>query len=542
MIEPVYRILLTGLVVMGCAHQSLGESVVVDSVKGSASQDTVDTAAEEPSEQVNPDALRYFMDGQMYMSQGDYARAIIEFQDALALDPDVSAIHVSMAECYWRLGKMKRSFSHLLQAVRIDSTDTEAREMLAQQFLMQRRFDKAVEQYEVLTALEPDNYKWFYALADLAKLQQQFDKAIDLYQKTFAVNPEAVSALESAAELALNQHQLEQAAELYRQLIEVDNRNVQYLRTYANVVTLLGNYREAIGALERIQATGGATAGLLSRIGALYFEAGVVDSAVLFLEQAFAEDSTSLMLLHYLSSAYREQELYDQADHMARALIRNYPDDPQGYIDAALVALSKDAYSEAIVILSEPADRFPDEFAIQFLLGTSYNLDNNQDLAQVYLERAVKIQPGARNAWHALAIIYDRQQLWDQSDEVYDRLIQEDSTDAQAYNNYAYSLAERGEKLTFALEMAQKAVQIAPDNSAYLDTIGWIYFKLGDLEQALKYIKQSVEIEADNAVVLEHLGDVLVKANRTEEAKVYYQKALELDQDNERLKTKVAEQ
>jgi len=117
-------------------------------------------------------------------------------------------------------------------------------------------------------------------------------------------------------------------------------------------------------------------------------------------------------------------------------------------------------------------------------------------------------------------------------------LISSDKTDVQALNNYAYSLVEREVQLDKALELSKKAIALEPGNSAYLDTIGWIYFKLGQLDFALKYIQESVEIENTNAVVLEHLGDILISDSRFSEAVNYYKKAYELDQKNERLKEK----
>ncbi|MDP7071259.1 MAG: tetratricopeptide repeat protein, partial [Candidatus Marinimicrobia bacterium] len=135
--------------------------------------------------------------------------------------------------------------------------------------------------------------------------------------------------------------------------------------------------------------------------------------------------------------------------------------------------------------------------------------------------------------------MYDSQQRWEASDSLYTALIVSDSSDAQALNNYAYSLAERGVSLEKALSMALQAIELEPENSAYLDTVGWIYFKKGNLRLSLKYIQESVEIENTNAVVLEHLGDVLTSDNRISEAADYYKKALDLDQNNERLKAKV---
>ena len=74
----------------------------------------------------NPEGLRHFMDGQLLMNQGNFAMAIIEFQQALGLDPNVGAIHTAIAECYWNLGKTDLSGKHLSMALKADPNDEQA--------------------------------------------------------------------------------------------------------------------------------------------------------------------------------------------------------------------------------------------------------------------------------------------------------------------------------------------------------------------------------------------------------------------------------
>ncbi|RMF54915.1 MAG: tetratricopeptide repeat protein, partial [Calditrichaeota bacterium] len=106
-------------------------------------------------------------------------------------------------------------------------------------------------------------------------------------------------------------------------------------------------------------------------------------------------------------------------------------------------------------------------------------------------------------------------------------------------NNFSYSLAERGIRLEEALEMANRALELEPNNGAFLDTVGWIYFKLGDYQQALYYIKRAVEHREGSAEVLEHLGDVYYQLGEQEKAQEYWQKAYEKDPDNKALKAKI---
>ena len=88
-------------------------------------------------------ALNHFMQGEFLMNQGNYALAILEFQDAIELDPNASTIHVSIADGYTRIGKLSKAEDHLGIALELDSEEKEALEMLGQIFLSQKRYEEA---------------------------------------------------------------------------------------------------------------------------------------------------------------------------------------------------------------------------------------------------------------------------------------------------------------------------------------------------------------------------------------------------------------
>ena len=90
------------------------------------------------------------------------------------------------------------------------------------------------------------------------------------------------------------------------------------------------------------------------------------------------------------------------------------------------------------------------------------------------------------------------------------------------------------------MTLAEKAIELSPNTSAYLDTIGWIYFKLGNFEKAKEFIAKSIVYDDSSAVVLEHYGDVLIALNDKDEALVFYKKAFELDQNNNSLSEKIS--
>ena len=490
-----------------------------------------------PKENVR--AIAHFMDGQLFMSQGNYSMAILEFQDALELDPEASSIIVSMAECYWKLGKAKKSEELLFNALNINPKDNEAREILANQYIYQNKHDKAIEQYRVLAenAVEGDT-KYLIALAKLVLSQNNINESISLFIKAYEKDKSRIDILEEAANLSLRSRQLEKATNLYKQLIDIDKNNSYYLSTYIDLIVMSGDYDNGIVALKSLIDIEGETTERLSQLGILYYNTNQAVKAKPIFNKLISMDHFDATTMHFLSNIYIEQGILDSALIIANKIIDHHPSDPRGYLDAALTELNNENPIGAIEIL-EPVNRtFNNEFSIQYLLGSSYQQLEEYDKATVVLRQSLKIYPESRGARHTLAIASDALNYWNESDSLYEGLIESDTNDVQALNNYSYSLVERNIQLNKALAMAKKAIELEPNNAAYLDTIGWIYYKMDNVEKALNFIRKSVELDNNNAVVLEHLGDVLFSNNQIEEAMLFYLKALDIDKNNEILQQK----
>ncbi len=101
-----------------------------------------------------------------------------------------------------------------------------------------------------------------------------------------------------------------------------------------------------------------------------------------------------------------------------------------------------------------------------------------------------------------------------------------------ALNYLGYTFAEAGINLEEALTLASRAVALDPDNGAYVDSLGWAYFRLGRPEQARNYLERAARLEPEDATLHEHLGDVYVALGQMERARQAYQRALELEGDN----------
>jgi tetratricopeptide (TPR) repeat protein len=88
--------------------------------------------------------------------------------------------------------------------------------------------------------------------------------------------------------------------------------------------------------------------------------------------------------------------------------------------------------------------------------------------------------------------------------------------------------------------MSLQAIEAEPNNDSYLDTVGWVYFKLGRFEEASKYIGKSIDTGRASAAVYEHMGDIQFKLGKKQSAEQYWKQALDMNPANQSVKDKIA--
>jgi Tfp pilus assembly protein PilF len=216
------------------------------------------------------------------------------------------------------------------------------------------------------------------------------------------------------------------------------------------------------------------------------------------------------------------------------------PWNADGWSYLAMNYLQKEKFQEVATSLEEALKALPDDFQVNLFLGIAYTRLQRTDEALHVLEHAHRINPKDIRAISQLALVYDGQKRYTDSDSLYEEGLRLEPQNHLILNNYAYSLCDRGLQLERALKMAQTAVAAQPDNASYLDTIGWVYFRLEQYEAAEKFIKMAIEKGEASAVVHEHLGDVYYMTNDKDRAMEQWNAALKLDENNQVLRDKIS--
>ena len=486
----------------------------------------------------NPEALKLFMSGQMLMNQGDYPMAIIEFQEALTFDPDVGTIYTSIAECYWNIGKPELSMKNLKIALSKNPRDEEALRIMADQLIALKKYDEAIIYFTRLREIDENETRYIIALAELSKIKKDYSSAVNFYMDAYKVEPSRIELLESAGRYALQLKNKTKARNIFKDLSLQNPSQENYINIYSELAIQSKSYKEAISHLQKLLSDNGESSNLKANIGILHHASGDSVKGKNILRDLFDKKQLNAQYSLSLFEIYFDIKDNISAAKISDEIITSFPEDWRGYYSRSLVFMDEDEYKSAINILDPISETFSNIFSIQYILGLCYSRIKMSDEAISFYNRALIIRPNSINVLHSIAILYDEIGEWVKSDKIYDQLIKNNPNDAQAYNNYAYSLVERNKDLQRALSYAKKAVKLEPENPSYLDTIGWAYYKMNDIKKARAFIEQSIEIEGDNSVVLEHLGDILMKSNDSAKALVLYKKAYGLDKENPQLKKK----
>jgi tetratricopeptide (TPR) repeat protein len=201
----------------------------------------------------------------------------------------------------------------------------------------------------------------------------------------------------------------------------------------------------------------------------------------------------------------------------------------------------------AVSVLTEARRRYPDAPEFAYYLAIALRESKQAKDAVVMFEEALNEAQNAQaeflkpRFYLEYGAAAQEAGLYDKAADLFRKAIAMDPANAaEPYNYLGYMWAEQNIHLDEAEDAVKRALQLDPDNGAYLDSMAWVEYRQGKYDQALEHLKRAVEnLPREDAVVFEHLGDVYLKLNRMSQALEAWQKAKTLDPSNKDLAAKI---
>jgi tetratricopeptide (TPR) repeat protein len=239
-----------------------------------------------------------------------------------------------------------------------------------------------------------------------------------------------------------------------------------------------------------------------------------------------------------LLEAYRISEQYNKGIALGREFLAKTPDDIYINIVYARTLAESGKKKDGADVLSRLLQSNPNTIDLYVYLSEIYRQDKRYSDAEKVLLRGEELNkdPGAvERLRFQRAAIYEQQKSFDRAEQLFKEIIDKRPDHASALNYLGYMFADRGVRLDEALHYVGRALEIDPENGAYLDSMGWAYFKLDDMENAEKYLLEAVSVVPGDPTIQDHLGDLYFKLGQLEKARGYWIESLRIGKDPDEL-------
>lgn len=196
---------------------------------------------------------------------------------------------------------------------------------------------------------------------------------------------------------------------------------------------------------------------------------------------------------------------------------------------------------DAVARFDDLAARKPDHFEPLYYMGNLLRTQERFEEAVVAYDRALERigEPQARH-WSVLyfrGIALERTDAWDRAEADFLKALEFEPEQPYVMNYLAYSWVEKRMNLEEAKRMLNRAVELRPDDGYIVDSLGWVYYRIGEYENAVKYLERAVELRPHDPVINDHLGDAYWKVGRKSEARFQWRRALSFEPEEDLVPT-----
>ncbi|HWR82687.1 MAG TPA: tetratricopeptide repeat protein [Candidatus Deferrimicrobium sp.] len=498
-------------------------------------------AMESEQSRIDPRAYHFFVNAVLYEQLGHPFLAATNYRQALQYCSESYEIRFSLARTLYQLQMFSDGLATLAE---IKPQDAEVWRLRADMHRAIGAEDSSRAAYLTLVTIDPDNSEAFAFLAGAYRKLENLDSAIWAYENLTRLNPDQFRLWTELARLQAEKGDYAQAKESLWKSVKLAPlpANVPSYLALAEVYRAMNQADSSIVILKLALEIDKDNIVVHRHLRDSYISVDSLDAALPHAQKEVALSPLDRVAVRRLAALYFVMDSLNRADSVFSYLV-----------DSGDRHFINHYYLGRIALRQKDLPRARDQFeTVTTLVDTSYEawLDLGYAYRQLgqldretetYLTGLMRVpeEQGRLRLMFALGAAYERRGQIEESVTIFEELIAQAPDFDQALNYLGYLLADRGERLVYARDLIARAVAIDPDNAAYLDSYGWVFFRLGELQQALTYLRKAATLDSD-PVMFDHLGDACMAAGETEQARIWWNKALELDHDNERIKEKLA--
>ncbi|MGA2902272.1 MAG: tetratricopeptide repeat protein [Candidatus Korobacteraceae bacterium] len=445
----------------------------------------------------------------LYNEEGDSNRAL-QVLNAIPETARTAKLYSALGYTYEQQKEYKQAVEAYRKSAQMDRDNLDAVRGLAQNLMNDGQTEAALEQYKAIVDADPSDAQTYMLIAEIDRRDGKFDQAMDALKKASSVVPDSLEVQYNVAVVDEAQGKYDDAIQILNQLLQKTEHDVADY-------TMADKNNRAL---------------FLERLGTIYREANKNQLAVdTFRKMLDLGDENAVRGYQEIIETYRDNKQWQLATNVAAEAAQKYPSDRDLQMVAASQQADMGSPAAAIERVKSMLKGNPvDDEKVYLALAQMYSRVKDWDNAEQNINKAIDVSTKPEEKDYAIFVagsIYERQKKYDKAEEAFHKVLADDPKNAMALNYLGYMLADRGTRLDEALGYIRRAVALEPQNGAYLDSLGWAYYKLGNYELAEENLRRASERTADDPTIHEHLANLYQKTGRLKLATTYWERSLE---------------
>ena len=503
--------------------------------------------------------------------------AIEQYEQIVKIEPNNVDDHLLLGRLYRLDNDSQKAESELKTAVQLDPDSEEAVTTLALLYSDEGDTSHALQ---VLSAV-PDtgrSAKLYAALGATYEQRKDYRSAIDAYKHAIQLDRDNLDAIRGLAENLLNDGQIDAALDQYKVIADANPEDAQTYLRMSEIYRRQGKYDQALDDLKKAEAMVPDALEVPYNIAVVYEAQARYDEAIKILQDLLkktekADGSYSQgdrnnrgIFIERLGMVYRDQENYPAAIETFRKMLTVGGDDnvKTGYQDIIDTYREAKQWPQATAAAKEAVQKMPDDHDLRMVLDAQLADTGDPEKPLADVRSLLKGKPEDREVYVRLAIMYTRlkrysdaeealnkaetlstkaedkeyvhflrgdtyehEKKYDEAEAEFKKVLAANPQSAVTLNYLGYMNADRGVQLEESLNYIKLAVSLDPTNGAYLDSLGWVYFKLGKYDLAEENLNKASLRMGSDPTVQDHLGDLFQKTGRLRLAAAHWERAVE---------------
>ncbi|MCC6954908.1 MAG: tetratricopeptide repeat protein [Deltaproteobacteria bacterium] len=507
-----------------------------------------------------------FMRGEIALNAEKYDEALDYFRQASTYETGAApSLRKRLAQIYVKKGELADALKELERASKGEPKDAEVLEQRAGILATLKQTDAAIEAYRQLIALTPDapNEEAYillaslladsgdyaqaktvlnelltrskgsifgtYYLARVIELSGDLKQAEEYYRKAMALSPESDSIKLDLARILGLQRKFKEGALICEEMLKENDQNAPARQLLGQL--LLGDNRvnDALKQFEALRdSESGDSIDARFRIALIKLERREFPAAEQELNLVLAKSPENKLARYYLALAYAGQGKTDDAVVQIRELSEKDRFFKESRMLGAFLLRQERKPAEALDLVRQlrSVEETNPKY-LTLLAAVEREAGKIQDAIATVLS-LIALEPTQDEHLFLLGVLHDEAGESDKAVAAMEKCVTMNPKNAQALNYLGYTIADRGGDLARAESLVKQALQIEAGNGYYLDSLAWIYYKMGKFTDARREIEKAVAVVSSDAVILEHMAIILARAGETAKAVDTARKALGL--------------